>query len=323
VLIGGMTGPQRPDALLAVNSTLVRGEHEAEVRRTFDVKDDRYLADHRLDGLPVVPFAVATELMAEVAAAARPGLEVAELSQIRLLRGISVDEPGARVRVLAKPSDGAGGPAIDVAVMADEESGQQLYRARARMRAGREAPAEPVAEAAPLEDLPPFPMTVDEAYRTLLFHGPLFQRITAIDGMDGRGARAMLQPCPPSRCLRDAGDGRWWLDPVAFDCALQLQVLWARLNWDVTLLPAEIGSVRVLAHLAGDAIRLELRVDPACRAPLCRADHYFFDPDGRLVATLGGVVGTGSKALNRLAGTARADRPRPTQDAPARVRAAT
>ena len=104
--------------------------------------------------------------------------------------------------------------------------------------------------------------------------------------MDERGLRAVLRPTPPARVLAGAGAARWWMDPVTVDCALQLQVIWARLNWGVTLLPAEIGAVRPVAGLAGDAIRLELRVRPDSRAPLCHADHVFTSLDGRLLGTL-------------------------------------
>jgi hypothetical protein len=101
--------------------------------------------------------------------------------------------------------------------------------------------------------------------------------------------------------LTGAGAARWWMDPVTIDCALQLQVIWARLNLDVTLLPAQIGAVRPVAPLEGDVIVLELRVRPGSRGPLCHADHVFTSPEGRLLGTLTDVVGTGSKALNRLA----------------------
>jgi hypothetical protein len=145
-------------------------------------------------------------------------------------------------------------------------------------------------------------MAVEQAYAAYLFHGPLFQNIAAIDGMDARGASAVVRPCAPSRCLAGVETGQWWMDPVAFDCALQLQVLWARINWGVTLLPAEIGAARAYAPLHGEAIRLELRIRPESRPPLCHADHFFLARDGGLLATLTDVVGTGSKALNRLAG---------------------
>jgi hypothetical protein len=146
-------------------------------------------------------------------------------------------------------------------------------------------------------------MTVAEAYRDLLFHGPLFQRIVSIDGMDERGASSVVLPSSPSSCVRGA-EGDWLLDPVLVDCALQLQVIWARVHWDVTLLPGAIGSfVRVANDAgAGDGIRHELRIRPESSPPLCHCDHYFYAQDGRLLAAMTDVQGVGSKALNRLAG---------------------
>jgi hypothetical protein len=119
--------------------------------------------------------------------------------------------------------------------------------------------------------------------------------------MDATGARALIRPTAPQDCVADA-TGAWWLDPVTMDCALQLQVIWARLNWGVTLLPARIGAVRRLAPLAGELISLELHVRPSSRAPLCHADHVFRDARGQVLAVFDDVVGTGSEALNRLAG---------------------
>ena len=80
---------------------------------------------------------------------------------------------------------------------------------------------------------------------------------------------AARSPCcgPPTRGAASTGAGgsRWLLDPVLLDSALQVQVIWARLNWDVTLLPAEIGGHRVMLPAAqrpapdGEPIRHELR----------------------------------------------------------------
>jgi hypothetical protein len=103
----------------------------------------------------------------------------------------------------------------------------------------------------------------------------------------------------------DAGLG-WQLDPVLIDGALQVQVLWARLQWDVTLLPAQIGSyTRLASPEEGEPVRHELRIHSASSAPLCHADHWFYGADGRALAVLGDVVGVGTKALNRLVGAPR------------------
>jgi hypothetical protein len=247
----------------------------------------------------VLPFAVAMELMAEAAVAARPGAKVAGLRGIRLLQGVVVDEEsGTPLRIEATPA----GDDVEVAIAA-AGADRTHYRATVELGAGG---AEPEA-AASLRDLRPFPMTVDAAYRELLFHGPTFQGIAAIEGMDERGAVALLRPSAPAECLGGTDTSAWLLDPVLLDSALQVQVVWARLQWDVTLLPAEIGAharapVSTGAELpGGELLRHELRIRPESRAPLCRADHWFYRSDGRLLATLTDVVGVGSRALNRLA----------------------
>jgi len=83
-----------------------------------------------------------------------------------------------------------------------------------------------------------------------------------------------------------------------------VQVLWARLQWGVTLLPAEIRAYTRTAGAsmpAGELVRLELRIRRGSQPPLCYADHWFYASDERLLATLRDVVGVGTQALNRLA----------------------
>src|SRR5205823_746166 len=88
------------------------------VLRTFDPAVDLYLRDHRLDGKPVVPLAVATELMAEVVQAAWPDLHVSAVRDLQLLKGVVLADGPVTVRVAARshtspPSDRVG---ADVAV---------------------------------------------------------------------------------------------------------------------------------------------------------------------------------------------------------------
>jgi hypothetical protein len=304
VVIGGTAGPSGEratparGALLAAAGNVRTGRDEQRVRRRLHVDVDRYLTDHRLDGRPVLPFAVATELMAEAAAAG--GATVTALEEIRLLHGIEVPGAGLDLTVRAL-ADG------DVTILAEDQPARLRYRARA-ITATAGSAGRATAMPAPLTGLPPFPMDVADAYRELLFHGPLMQCITAIDGMDARGARAVLRPSAPATVLAAAGaEGRWWADPVTIDGALQVQVIWARLNWGVTLLPAQIGRVHVLAPLEGDEVHLDVRLRPGSRAPLCHMDHVLRAPDGRVLVVMEDVVGTGSKALNRLASAARTE----------------
>ncbi|HEX8857114.1 MAG TPA: SDR family NAD(P)-dependent oxidoreductase, partial [Thermoleophilaceae bacterium] len=303
VVIGAATGVGREQPLLARAANVTRGDDgSAEVLRTLDLRHDRYLDDHRVDGLPVLPFAVAMELMAEVATTARPGHDVTGLRDIRLLQGVTVaDEAGTAMRVAAVP--GPSSSEVNVTI-GEPGGGRRYYRALVDLGTPASASGTTEPEPQPLPDLAPFPMEVDAAYRELLFHGPLFQGITAIEGMDERGARAVLRPSTPGGCMTQADGLEWLLDPILLDSALQMQVLWARLNWDVTLLPAEIRAhgCAVPAHMRSrDPVRHELRIRPGIQPPLCHADHWFYAADGTLLATLSDVVGVGTQALNRLA----------------------
>jgi len=56
--------------------------------KTLDLVSDPYLDQHRLDGVPVLPFAVAMEYMAEVVAALGLEADVLELEDVRLLQGL-------------------------------------------------------------------------------------------------------------------------------------------------------------------------------------------------------------------------------------------
>jgi acyl transferase domain-containing protein/NAD(P)H-dependent flavin oxidoreductase YrpB (nitropropane dioxygenase family)/short-subunit dehydrogenase len=284
---------------------------------TLDLQRDLYLDDHRIDGRPVLPFAAAMELMAEVAVAAVPGGEIAGLRNIRLLDGVALeDDQPVSVRIDAEPRTDSAEVELTISPV---KRGRAHYRARAQLRdptepvelAGDYVPrfaggqAEIAAPSLPavLADLTAFPMRVEDAYRDLLFHGPLFQGIVAIDGMDERGASALLRPSQPGQCVAGADGRQWLLDPVLLDTALQIQVVWARMQWDVTLLPAEIGCCeRIAAAGEGELVRHELRIRPASTPPLCHADHWFFGANGRLLALLQDVVGVGTQTLNRLAG---------------------
>jgi acyl transferase domain-containing protein/NAD(P)H-dependent flavin oxidoreductase YrpB (nitropropane dioxygenase family)/NADP-dependent 3-hydroxy acid dehydrogenase YdfG len=296
IVIGASTGLSDPGLtmpLLAGGRVSATSDGGIELVRELSVAHDRYLDHHRVDGNPVFPFAAAMELMAECAVLAAPGTQLTGLTQIRLLKGIVVaDDAGVTIRATATPrSDG-----VDV-LLGTPDGARPHYRSIARLT-GVAAPERP----ADLPALPPFPMTVEAAYRDLLFHGPTFQGISAVVGMDERGSTAMLRGSTPEACVAGVAGATWLLDPVLIDSALQVQVVWARLHWDVTLLPAEIACyARYGEPRPGEHVRHELRIRPEASKPMCHADHWFFGADGRLLATLGDVVGVGTQALNRLA----------------------
>ncbi len=289
-------------SFLRSSSTVMRREGAAlEVIRTLEPERDRLLGDHRLDGMAVLPFTGAMELMAETALTAHPGLELVELRDVRLQDGVTIKGDNATVRVVASAaSPGEDGEQIVEVTIDTAETGRARYRATAVLaeRLGASSPGEPL-----LTELGACPITVRQAYDEYLFHGPLFQNMEVVEGLDERGAVATLIASDPAEALHGAGtEAAWILDPIVLDCALQVQLLWARVHWDLTPLPVKAGSLRRYATppAPGSPIRHELRMRAGNRAPLSLADHRFFAADGTLLAEITAMQGAGSRALNRL-----------------------
>jgi len=297
-------GEERPaPAILAVATELdAPSPGRAEAVRHLQLDVDRYLDDHRLDDVPVLPFAGALELMAAAAQVARPDLTVTALEDVRLHQGVTLPEP-VTLRIAAEPAhgDGDGAAARFEVTLTPEGQPRPSYQAAVTLAASspEPRPAEPPA------GLPASPVSAEEAYRDLLFHGPAFQGIEAIEALGPQGAIARLRASAPSDCLAGLAGGDWLLDPVLIDCALQMQVVWARTHWDITPLPSSLGALRRYgpAPAPGEVVRHELRLQPTSRPPMCTADHQLYGADGRLIATLTGMLGVGSRALNRLAGS--------------------
>src|SRR5262249_19882947 len=164
VVVGGAASPppHAIPAVLDVRGLVVhRVNGNVDLERTLDVRRDLYLRDHCLDGRPVLPCAVAMELMAATAATARPDLQFAGLRDIRLYQGVIVDSE-TTVELLAEPANGEPGEAdtaFDVRLLADAR--RPSYACTVQLgRAGDRAAAQwPDALTAPT----PFPLSVEQA----------------------------------------------------------------------------------------------------------------------------------------------------------------
>ncbi len=284
---------------------LLRGLGEAvEIVREFDVTKDLYLFDHCLDGSPVVPAAMAMELMAEVAQMGWPDLHVTGLRDLRVLKGMIVDDGPREVRLTARaaaePPHDRFGADVSVEIADARQGGQRYYRATLEL-ADRLPGPEPYT--LPFEaELEPFGVTIEEAYSRYLFHGPLFQGIAKIHGICRKGMVATLVPSSPAACLSARPAGAWLIDPVIFDSGLQMVILWARRYLDVTPLPSRYSRYARFAPLTGGPIRCDLHVSARTSESLFFIDLHFLDGRGRVLGRLEGMECPGSKAFNRLAG---------------------
>ena len=236
-----------------------------------------YLADHQVEGVPVVPVATVLDWFAGMTRAWRPTAGAIAVSDLRVLDKISLPRlaDGGHRLILRGREDAAAGQALDLDLV--DETGQLHYRARVAAPAplipGRwEAPSGLTALVSPYDG-------------TTLFHGPKFQAIRSDPMVGLAGAHATVAG---TRALGWAGASQQ-LDPAAVDGGLQLAVLWARQAGAGRTLPMAIGECRVFRPGAVEAevrcVVLARKADDLTAA----CDVALIDPDGSPRVELLGV----------------------------------
>jgi acyl transferase domain-containing protein/NAD(P)H-dependent flavin oxidoreductase YrpB (nitropropane dioxygenase family) len=298
--VAATDAPIRP--LLAAN---VRKRTESatslEITRTLDPAQDLYLLDHRLDGKPVMPMAIGLELFAECAASLRPGLQLAAMRDHRVMRGIALDNRPEDLHVVAtiqrEDADSA-----EIALTLRVGDGRDTrYAATAELR--KVLPAAPDVAPTPITDAAPLACTIAAAYQDWLFHGPIFAGIEEVFGVSASGIVGRLAPSSPQRCLAECPPSSWLIDPVIVDSGLQLIILWARTNLDMTPLPARLGSYRRFGGPFVGPVHAECGIRHIVGNPNIVVEIRFRDAAGKLVGWIENLEATCSRALNRLAGS--------------------
>ncbi len=284
---------------LLTGATIQRQGQRVELIRTLDLAHDRYLDHHRLDGKPVLPAAVAMELMLETANYGWPDRHVVGLRDVRVLKGVKLEGDAPRsIRIVASPQ--ASDPVTHIDLQITDVHNHHLlhYRATALLS---DQPLTPVAFSAPTPTTA-FPLSVAEAYNQWLFHGPVFQAITHIDGFSDRAFAGDIRPSTPQAALHAGVPGEWLLDPVVVDCGLQMSILWARARLNMTTLIAGVQRLQRYGSLSAQPVKCYMTIRQDAGGRTLSIDYAFVDPAGRLVVLAEGVEFPYTEALNRLAG---------------------
>jgi acyl transferase domain-containing protein/NAD(P)-dependent dehydrogenase (short-subunit alcohol dehydrogenase family)/NAD(P)H-dependent flavin oxidoreductase YrpB (nitropropane dioxygenase family) len=292
--------------LLAEVPLSVRGDGSVEVSCRLDPDSHLYLQDHQLNAKPVLPAAMAMELMVEVVQKGWPEWQVVGIRALRVLKGIILNDGCKSVHVVSRPQTQPSQErlAFDVDVEITEaehaQPGQACYRATVHL--AQALPEPPPYELPSLSSMGDFPIAVKEAYCQWLFHGPRFQCISEIEGISEHGIIATVMPSFPQDCLASPSPDGWLIDPIVIDSGPQLAILWARVYKDMTALPSSFQSYNRYGSLFGPVLRCYFQVLPSSEEHTLRANVFYIDANGRLLGLLEGLECTCSKSLNRFVG---------------------
>lgn len=283
------------------------GRELVAVRR-LDVRDDPVAENHTLGGrrvsaidpdrkgLPVLPFAVMTEMLAEAAAPLASGQVLVALRDVRAHRWIKYEDepvtletraraiPGevdtVRVQVFnrgteSSPRDPAEGPVVEgVAVFAEAR------------------PEGPMAPEFVLAEPGPCRFTAEELYRDQwLFHGPPFRALTRVGLSSPDGIEGHQRVLSSSALLRAGENPRLHIDPIALDVFTHLLGCWGldKLSEGDVIFPLGLGELSIFAPdpPEGSEIACRIRIEAVERRRV-RVAADLVAPDGRVWMRLKG-----------------------------------
>lgn len=294
-LLGPIIGP-------AVVTTLPTGEQLLAV--SIDARH-HYLGQHRIDGVPVLPAAAAMAIMGDAARTLWPGWKVVETRDFRLIKGVEMNEAARTLQVVIQPPPYGSSEGFEVTATIRSEPGvgRSLVHYRAVVRLEQQVQGE-FARTPALHTAKK--LSIASAYDELLFHGPCFQVIEAIDGLSERGSVARVRPSRPTEWLSGVSEAHdhWTFDPALVDAAAQMALLWARSLRGESCLPARFGRIARLREQLPRQMTMEFELIPVPDPSVVRANVYFLDASGQVVLLIEDMECIASAALNRLGGTA-------------------
>lgn len=235
-------------------------------------------------GLPVLPFAVMAEMLAEAAAILAPGESLTGLRDVVAHRWIRYEDHPVAIEIDAR-RDPDEPDAVRVTLSnlgpfdAPRPREAPVFEGVATFGASR---PDPVA-ATPF-DLPGAGRSRFEAGRIYadqwLFHGPALQAVTRVGATSDGGVEGSLRVLPIGPLLRDPTDaGRVLTDPIVLDNFTHLLGLWGldRLDGGDVVFPLRMGRLT----LFGDAPEEGTEVD--CRIKILGLDHHQIRAEAEVV----------------------------------------
>ena len=255
------------------------------------MRQDAFLGSHVMNEKAVLPVAVIVEWLAAGALHANPGLHFHGVDDVRVFKGVVLDQAPYGVRVAASApvkQDGA----LHVEVELRSADDRDVLHARGTVILGAQpvqAPRGTVLE----PEVGPYGRTVASAYREVLFHGPHFQGIQAVVGHSEAGIVGTVAPAPaPAEWLAKPLREAWLADPLALDAAFQLMILWSVEHAGAPCLPCHGGRYRQYRPaFPASGVTVSCRVTEHKGSRLI-ADIAFLDDQGQLVAELSGAEST-------------------------------
>ncbi len=242
--------------------------------------------DPSMKGLPVLPFTVMAEMLAQVAARLAPGKVLVGLRDVRARRWIRYEDGPISLEIVAKADSDRPG-AVPRALFNRGKAGlgdSPEVEATIVFEGSRAEP--PMSAVDSLENAEPSRFTAHSMYtEQWLFHGPALRAVAEVGKVSEGGIDGTLRVLPRGGLYRDPSSPRPLTDPIVLDAFTHLLGLWGleRLAEGDVIFPLRLGRLDVFGDdpPEGSDCPCRIRVKAVERTRVT-VDAEVFRPDGRV-----------------------------------------
>jgi len=246
--------------------------------------------DPNRKGLPVVPFTVMAEMLAQAASLMMPGLTLSALRDVQVRKWIRYETQPVALEIRARLVPDRD---HEVEVMItnwgtepnhSENSGEQVVVGRAAFAASR--PPGPAPFPITIESNRPCRFDAGDVYKDQwLFHGPAFQAISSLGPASPQGIVGDLQVLPKRGILRDGDAENLLTDPIVLDAFTQLLGCWGmdQLEEGHVIFPLRVSEITFFGEdpPEGETVHCQIAIREMSRH-LVRVDSDLVARDGRV-----------------------------------------
>ncbi len=279
--------PKRPE--LVKPATIIKKQQLAlSFEREIDVHQYPILKSHIIDGKPVVPLALMTEWFAHGALHENPGLVLHGLDDIRVMKGIRMEQGQKHIRLLAGKLQKMG-EFYEVAVELRDGKliGKDILHAQAKAVLSDSLAPAPDYRFSKTMVAKAYTRKIKDVYDKILFHGRQLHGIRKIVSCSSRGMVAHIATAPvPGEWMSTPLRNQWIADPLVLDCAFQMATVWCFEEKGVVSLPSYGSSYRQYCEqFPPDGVTVVLEIKDVTNHRL-RGDFTFLGAGDAIVARL-------------------------------------
>jgi hypothetical protein len=298
--VSGSKELRRP-ALVKTSPIVKKRQLSLAFELQIDIQHYPILQSHAIDGKPVVPLALMTEWFAHGALHTNPGLVLAGIDDIRVLKGIRLENEKKQIRLLTGKLKKSGVfYEVEIELRSGRSKGQDSIHSRARAVLSDRLPPSPDYQFSKAMVAKAYTKKMEDVYDKILFHGAELHGIRKIVSCSSRGMVARISPAPePEKWISEPLRNRWIADPLVLDSSFQMATVWCFEEKGIVSLPSYIASYRQhRPQFPSDGVTVILEVTDSTNRKM-KGDITFLDTDDEIVARLTGYEAIMDPSLHK------------------------